>query len=318
MEVYFNTNEIPLILEKTLPVDCNHSYINDQPDILFKENLFNMNQVNSHQSPLESIYCIPSVKKRNPHINTFVCELCSKSFEKLKNLKRHKKLHSLEKNYKCDKCEASYSRSDHLNRHKITHSDDTKPFKCEICVQRFSNKCHLKKHIINVHNKDSEKVLINCEKCDMSFNKKSKLSKHMSLIHESVQKYRCYYPYCQRIYHSMGKLDSHIETSHSRGESNGNISGNQQNTNKKENQEKKFLQCPIEDCKKSYSTAYNLKVHIKTYHYKLEEFICSCGKPFKHKCSLLKHRIKCLSNSALISKEVPVIALPDTNVSRKF
>jgi general transcription factor IIIA len=310
MEVYFNTNEIPLIPDRQIPVDYIYNQINNHPDFLFKEKFFNINPVSVNPPPLQNIDTVTSEKKIHPHLNVLVCEICSKSFEKLKNLKRHKKLHSSEKNYKCDKCEASYSRSDHLNRHKITHSEDTKPFKCEICVQRFSNKCHLKKHIINVHGKEKEKMIIKCEKCDSSFNKKSKLSKHMSLVHESVEKYRCYYPFCQRIYHSKGKLDSHIETSHSSG-SNNNVSlTNQEKVNLKE-QEKKFLLCPIEGCRKSYTTTYNLKVHIKTFHYKMEEFNCSCGRSFKHKCSLLKHKTKCITNT---SEELKVITLPDIEI----
>jgi len=40
---------------------------------------------------------------------------------------------------------------------------------------------------------------------------------------------------------------------------------------------------------------FNLKTHIKTYHYSLKEFKCdeiNCNQLFKHKCSLERHKMK--------------------------
>ena len=206
----------------------------------------------------------------------------------MKNLKKHLKLHLEIKPYKCDECEMSYSRSDHLQRHLITHSSDPKPFPCELCIQRFSNKSHLNRHVKNIHG-EGEKNIYKCDQCDMSFNKKHKMTKHMNQDHSdtSNNKYKCYYPFCHRIYHSKGKLDTHIEKHH---EIINNV--NEVNNNDKDNSIKKFLQCPFEDCYKTYTTPFNLKVHIKTYHYKVEEFKChveGCGQSFKHKCSLDRH-----------------------------
>jgi hypothetical protein len=53
-----------------------------------------------------------------------------------------------------------------------------------------------------------------------------------------------------------------------------------------------FYKCPEPDCLKAYTTKYNLKVHLRTSHMKVNQFRCECDMVFKHKCSLEKHRMK--------------------------
>lgn len=226
-----------------------------------------------------------------------ICEICNKSFEKIKNLKRHLKLHdseskvsiiiNIKERFKCEKCEKAFSRSDHLKRHVISHSEDKKPFHCDECVMRFSSKDHLKRHVKLIHMEENQ---YKCEKCDECFVKKYKLNKHISKQHtekcsseeDSKQEnktFTCYYPFCPKRYSSQSKLDLHILNHDS-----------ERLTNVTEN-EKIFYQCPIEECFKSYSTMFNLKVHIKTRHLQIEEFSCDkCNMFFKHKCSLERHK----------------------------
>ena len=54
-------------------------------------------------------------------------------------------------------------------------------------------------------------------------------------------------------------------------------------------------------CLKTYSTPYNLKTHIKTFHYDITQFQCEiCLQNFKHKCSLEKHFLKSGHSGSLI------------------
>ena len=54
--------------------------------------------------------------------------------------------------------------------------------------------------------------------------------------------------------------------------------------------EKSFYKCPFENCFKTYTSPYNLKVHIKTFHLKIKQFNCAvCNQMFNHKCSLINH-----------------------------
>lgn len=268
----------------------------------------NTNITNIHTHSLDS--------PNKTSANQFTCDICSKSFYKLKNLKRHQKLHSQDKKYKCDKCSCSYSRSDHLKRHLISHTEnaeDQKPFKCEICIQRFSNRSHLNRHVSNIHLKVKPQVYA-CDKCEHSFNKKRKLTKHILTDHSEENKkfFECYFPFCGKSYFSKGKLDVHITKHHENNEEciknlqeeveemnedlNGNLKG-----------DKKYIQCPFEDCLKCYTKMFNLKVHIKTFHYKVEEFKCSiCLKTFKHKCTLEKHKKNLHKGVKEINKDIEV------------
>jgi uncharacterized Zn-finger protein len=220
----------------------------------------------------------------------YSCEICNKTFNKMKNLNKHKKLHGT-KTYKCDKCENCYSRSDHLRRHMTSHDDNKTPYACDKCIQQFSNKSHLNRHIKNIHGE--RKIVYKCEEkeCEMSFDKKSKLSKHISQFHKAktnFTNFECYYPFCGKIYNSQNKLNQHIENKH-----NLNILNNPL----QEKKAKEFFQCPFEDCYKSYSIMFNLKVHIKTFHYELKEFACNeCNQSFKHKCSLERHILRIHQN----------------------
>lgn len=240
-------------------------------------------------------------KNKTPLIPcSFPCLICNKKFTKLKNLKKHVKLHSAEKPYKCSKCEMSYSRSDHLRRHETSHSDNAKPFHCEFCIQRFSTRDHLKRHINNIHNPEKGKFIYECGKCGESFNKKHKVSKHICKSHSEIEnskyKYVCHYPFCGKIYHTKGKLNLHIQKIHN---TNGSIDNLGKNETLSVNaSDKKYYQCPYENCYKTYTTTYNLKVHMKTFHNDVKEFICGiCNQNFKHKCSLERHNKIFHSNS---------------------
>ena len=48
--------------------------------------------------------------------------------------------------------------------------------------------------------------------------------------------------------------------------------------------------CPFEDCRKTLSTPYKLKLHIQRCHYNLRLYQCvHCLKPFKSNDSLKRH-----------------------------
>ena len=295
----------------------------DQDEYFLSFNSVDLENIEDLQSTPNHFVSTPNLESED---NILICETCSKKFTKLKNLKKHLKLHSSDKPYKCNQCEMSYSRSDHLQRHSVTHSQDSKPFPCDMCIQRFSNKSHLIRHLKNIHNDKDDKNIYKCDKCEMSFNKKHKMSKHTSLMHSEIKsdKYKCYYPFCHKVYHSKGKLECHIEKVHEVNELLDNTNNEIYELKdlsemiKEEvplKNEKKYLQCPFESCYKTYTTSYNLKVHIKTFHYKVEEFICNyegCNQSFKHKCSLERHLMKLHKCNSNITSNSSSTTLPDS------
>ncbi|RCH94339.1 homeodomain transcription factor ste12 [Rhizopus stolonifer] len=59
----------------------------------------------------------------NPE-KTFVCPLsrCGRVFKRLEHLKRHFRIHTMERPYACNMCGKSFSRTDNLTQHKKTHT----------------------------------------------------------------------------------------------------------------------------------------------------------------------------------------------------
>ena len=53
------------------------------------------------------------------------------SFDEVKNLSAHKRIHNGEKRFQCGTCEKAFIHSGHLNIHKLVHSGD-KPLQCDI------------------------------------------------------------------------------------------------------------------------------------------------------------------------------------------
>ena len=240
------------------------------------------------------------------------CDICGKILSCKKNMKKHLKLHSDQRNYICEICHKSYKRSDHLKRHMISHDPEPNYFECDYCLKRFNLKYHLTTHLQNVHGKSTLKIY-KCPDCDECFYKKSKLFLHQKNVHNLVvDKIPCYYPYCNKSYISLQKLNHHIQTYHLNliNNSKDGLFSNQKNNNENifnfnskgdinedmdsenSNKEKKFFKCPYKECFKVYSSHYNLSVHIKTFHLKIKSFHCSlCGNNYYHKVSLKNHLI---------------------------
>lgn len=200
---------------------------------------------------------------------SFTCETCNKVFDKLKNLKRHEKLHSKVKPFVCE-CGKSYSRSDHLNRHKISHSENTKPFQCSLCVSRFSNRSHLNRHMklhLEEKNEERSKGKYFCSICNISFNHKTKYKKHQSKEHLQLEKtIECYYPYCCSKFKSEKHLDDHIDEYHNMLKNFSKVFNTDQlflSDNIFMNEANKALYMCIK-CEKAFTTEYNLKYHCRT------------------------------------------------------
>ncbi|EDS33080.1 zinc finger protein 136, partial [Culex quinquefasciatus] len=113
----------------------------------------------------------------------FVCQVCTKGFQRLEHLERHIKIHiPSEKKFECPVCHKKFNRKDNLRSHlKIHQKDpdaDTDPAKqnqlCVYCGRGFSNSSNL---IVHMRRHTGERPY-RCDICDKGFPRSSDLQCH--------------------------------------------------------------------------------------------------------------------------------------------
>ena len=218
------------------------------------------------------------------------CDICSKSFKRLDNLKRHKKIHE-GKLYDCSACPKSFSTSLGLEVHVAGVHKERKSHKCIFCEKVF-----LKKHMLSTHFKTfHENQNHNCEKCGKNFSSMPLLRNHIKNVHgdkihtcescgksfakpyilkahvaraHEVSEIELICNVCDKTFNNSVKLQKHISDNH-----NGNA--------------KEHI-CDV--CGKSFSKANKMKIHNETVHEGRRDHKCNiCNKFFSQSISMKKH-----------------------------
>ena len=209
---------------------------------------FHRHLLEQHNSLIENSPDTENSTHHEPE-NQLKCEVCSKTFKYLRNLKAHVlSTHRQKEGFQCMICALKISSRSHLKRHleeqhKVFDLDkeiETKAnteASCNVCGIVFTRKESLEIHK-KIHSKVGEKLT--CNDCGKQCVTKYNLTQHQKIHNGDRERFQC--DLCQKTFSTKRSLIRHLVVIH------------------------RPTIFPCELCEKSFNRADNLDSHVKKYH----------------------------------------------------
>jgi hypothetical protein len=225
------------------------------------------------------------MKRRLVPVKGPFCPYCLRTFAKRKNRNLHVKViheQKTDKSFYCKVCKKNFMSKVALTYHKdVCHSESSCKVSCEVCGQIIGHSVSLKRHMMSHEDKQKE---YKCNECESVFTRKDNLQLHKKKIHGLVSikvemvevfrgegdKFKC--QICHEVFAGPKgdqKLIAHLARKC-----------------------KSRQQWDCNDCKKNFSTKFNLDQHRRVFHDKTHQSPLSCeicDFVTNHKTSLARH-----------------------------
>lgn len=137
---------------------------------------------------------------KTPH----VCSNCGTKFKRREHLRRHESLHTNEKPHLCHCCGDTFGRKEDLNTHLGKMHIISRRFLCKACGTSFKDRNALRRHRYHAHTKAGK--VFQCEACGLSFGRADHLKRHQH-THSTERPFSC--SMCYKVFHRADNLKKH-------------------------------------------------------------------------------------------------------------
>ncbi|CAG2175463.1 unnamed protein product [Oppiella nova] len=216
---------------------------------------------------------VAHIRLRHTNEKPFKCDECGKEFAIDLYLRKHQKLHSIDKQFKCEYNGCSYetSRKADFDSHVLRHTG-VPTVKCDEmdCNKSFYTVNALKVHKKTTH-RDDRPLACNWPGCEARFKTRTAIRRHKN-IHLGVPKYRCDIEGCRKSFVNPGYLRQH-EREHTkpfvcswpacerRYGSNDRLVDHQN-----AHLDLRANKCPVSGCDRSFFSKPSVRQHLRQVH----------------------------------------------------
>ncbi|XP_039616319.1 gastrula zinc finger protein XlCGF26.1-like [Polypterus senegalus] len=186
------------------------------------------------------------------------CSVCSKKFQQMSQLKKHRRIHTRNRPFSCPECGKGFTTVGYLRKHLTIHTGE-KPYCCSECRKKFRTMSNLQEHR-KIHTGGKP---FSCPECGKRFSSTSSLHRHVK-NHTEEKPYCC--SECRKQFRTMSLLQEHRKI----------------HTGEKPH-------C-CSDCGKRFQQLQSLNTH-RRIHTGEKPYCCSeCRKQFRTMSHLQQHR----------------------------
>ncbi|CAB4008536.1 zinc finger OZF [Paramuricea clavata] len=245
------------------------------------------------------------MEERHNHMetaHTAECSICKKIYTS-SYLKEHMTFHYESSRVTCNVCSKVFSSISNLRKHEKKHEnrgipirDKRRLFKCSECPETFQTQ-----KFLEVHRKKHVRIVpIQCNDCGEVFAQKNLLRRHQAVVHKGIRPFSC--KYCDKTFTQRGNLARHCRQAHA-----------EKNATDSRLTKEKFL-CRRRGCNQTSFLSRELYIqHLQQHSGDTRIYSCeNCSCVFSSAGNLSKHRKTFHGNNVTKTNATQSVVAPVT------